>query len=612
MGHRPKLHDLAAAFGCSLWRLLLNERLRALGRLALLAALIGGVGALGPWVMRRLPPPIIEVNDVANRCRYVAQLAGEPALVSTDDSHSQITWFIRNIGTCPWTSAVTLEHVYGPIIETESVIRPVDFLLRTEEGDLIVTADGVIAPSLVLTTPLPLGVNTVAWRLFTPQHEPFGPLLTYTIQVSADQPPTPTVPPAEWVDVWFMAPAVLGVVFALLRSGAFVAGMYSLHSLSNGLRFALATVLGIPNGTVIVVRRGEIEGAPPPRPLATARSSAVLQQTASPAPSNEVALNIGGPGLLDVRLNTAVVTERGGGFARMLGAGEHSLRAFERPRAVIDLNNLSQSSDEIALTKDGIPVKVSVGTKIRMMAKMPNEERPAPPKPGFLTVLRQWLRPQSAAHSPEDSLHASPEALRLATYEVSANALFRPTWHGAAHLMVTGEVRDAMSSRLLDQLFAPDSRDSVPRREISRLLADNGKATLARRGIELLDSGFGNIQVPDEVTEQRRKNWETWWEKETAITQSRGEAEAILHYQKALAEAQVEFIQSILQAVRTNSQTHEANENAHPLSLRFMDDIARVVDRALRAVSNRMISEREFRQLLQEIRRGIEETRGSN
>ena len=589
--------------------LIRRENVRSLGRLALIGLALIAISLIGPWLMRRLPPPSITVSDHQLGCVYAAQRTGDPASVPPPapvpiSRSFEAAWFIVNTGTCAWADRVTFRHVEGPMAEVTQTLSISNVKISGQPGPPSIIPGAVFTPTVAMTVPGESGLYVNTWRLYH-DNAPFGPLFTYSVQAyTGNLPTTPFSPPALTLDIWFMAPAIIGVLLAILQGARFIAQMYRLKSLRHALGFVMAATFGL-GGTTIVVKSGEVEGATP------APAAGKILTPLKP-PDNEAGVQIGGPGTLSIKSGHAVVTERGSYFAQMLGPGDHVLPAFERVRNVIDLRPIAQSGLEVALTKDGVPVRAEVNTTIKIMPHVPNEVDPPPPPPSMGTVLRHLVgrRARSTAAQP---LPVSPEALRMATYEVHTNPTLstKISWSGAAHGAVTGDVRDALAGRLLDQIFAPDEPAANPRRDISQHLEKSGKDLLAKRGIELVSSSFGNIAVPAEITEQRHRNWQVIWDKESAIVKSDGEADGILQRELARAEAQVEFIQAVVQAIRTNSQTVEPGETAHPLSLRFMDDIASAVARALRNASTRMTSETDYTTLLEQLRQALD-TRSTN
>lgn len=122
---------------------------------------------------------------------------------------------------------------------------------------------------------------------------------------------------------------------------------------------------------------------------------------------------------------------------------------------------------------------------------------------------------------------------------------------------------------------------------------------MAGRGIELVDSGFANLQVPRDVITLRRTLWQTGWEKESTITRSTGEAEGFLQFQTARAEAQAELVKNIIQAIRSMDQNS-------PVTLNVVEALARVIERTLQretTLQSPANSRREMEQALERLRR---------
>jgi regulator of protease activity HflC (stomatin/prohibitin superfamily) len=300
---------------------------------------------------------------------------------------------------------------------------------------------------------------------------------------------------------------------------------------------------------------------------------------------------------LYIKANTAVLTERGARYARVLGPGDHTLAPFERLRMIYDLRTQSFDSVETGLTRDGIPVRAGVSTMFRFMKRMPGEPPSSPQHPRFMSILKHYFARTSPGSVKEPPV--SPEALRMACYEVHrpANPI---KWTNAAHNAVAGEVREELGRRTLDEIFAPEETGTSPRRDIAAQLAKSGTATLAARGLELVDSGFANLQLPREVIDLRTSMWQAGWEKEATITRSASEAEGLLQLQTARAEAQAEIIKNIVQAARNMDQNNQ-------LSSHMVEALARTIERSLQREASLPLlsstSRKEFDQALERLRR---------
>lgn len=593
MDSRPHLKDLISTLAYSLSH---DEQGRAMGRLLLVVASVIAVGIVGGLIVQGITSPSERYVDrePGKECIYDAASAEAGALAAQPEGSSPYSstlnimappgaqvyaqWFIRNTSTCAWDSAVQFRLIDAQVQVLTDTLSAPPYQIPNNTLPAISPA-GILAPVVPMIAPSTPGSYVTKWRLFAPDRiHWFGPEFTFTIDVATGIEGIVPAGRKILIDWWFIIPAVIGIVIALVRSGAFVAQMYSLQSLWRGITFAVDTTLGLSlSRKSITVRHGDYEG--------------------KPTDDHEVLLKIGGPGVLSIKDHTAVLTERGARYSRVLGPEGHTLMPFERIRAIYDLRTQSFDNWEMSLTKDGIPVRAKVGAMFRFMKRMPDEPPSSPQHPRFLSVLSHyvWRTPPGSVKEPP----VSPEALRMACYEVQ-----RPpspiNWSQAAFGAAVGEVREELNRRTLDEVFAPDDPDRSPRREIAAKLDSTARSTLAARGIELVDSTFGNLQLPREVTAQRTSMWQAGWEKESAITRSASEAEGLLQLNTAHAEAQAEIVKNVVQAVRMMDPNNQ-------LSQRMVEALAHVIEHTLQRETTLPLlsttSRKEADQLLERLRR---------
>jgi regulator of protease activity HflC (stomatin/prohibitin superfamily) len=567
--------------------------------LLILGAAVVGLGLFGNQLVQRIPPPADRYFDRQQGCAYNAASAeaqsdiNQPSSTQTASQGQSIIappglpifaqWFIRNTGSCSWDDRVQYRLISGNVqVMTDTLSVPAYGFPTAQPS---IPPLSTFAPVVQMIAPPQPGTYVTTWRLFTPGNDRFGPEFTFTIEVVAEAQTIAPAVPKYYIDWWFVLPAIVGIVIALMRAGQFVAQMYSLKAAGHGLAFVVNTTFGLPmGGGSMTVHHGQIEG--------------------DPDDDHEILMKLGGPGVLLIKENTAVLTERGARYSRVLGPEEHTLKPFERIRMIYDLRTQTMTGNEVGVTKDGVPVRAPVITLFRFMSRLPNEPSSTPKHARFMSVLSHfiWNTPLGSVTEPP----VSPEALRQALYEVHVNPSAKIKWTNTAHNAAAGVVRDEITNRRLDELFLPDDPERNPRREIAGQLQKSGKDALAGRGIELVDSGFANWQVPRAVTLQRRDTWQVTWDKESTITRSTGEAEGYLQLQIARAEAQAELIQAVIQSIRTMDQTSETGATVHPLTLRFMDAIARMVDRTLRHETSLLVGSRsEMQRMLENLRKAL-------
>ena len=578
MNPRPRLSDLIATLIYSLEH---DEQVRAYLRLFVVGAALVLLGLVGNAIVQRIPPPADRFFDQQQGCAYDAESA------DAQSGNNQIAppglsvfaqWYIRNIGSCPWTEDVQFRMISGDVqVMTNTLAVPAYGIPNAQPS---VPPLSVTAPVVQMIAPARPGTYVTTWRLFTPKNDRFGPEFTFTIEVVAEAETVAPAAPKYYIDWWFVVPAVVGILIALMRAGQFVAEMYSLKAGRHGFGFVLNTTFGLPSGGGwITVHHGQVEG--------------------NSGDDHEILTKLGGPGVLVIREDTAVLTERGARYSQVLGPESHTLKPFERIRMIYDLRTQTMTGTEVGVTKDGIPVRAPVVTLFRFMTRMPNEPASTPKHPRFLSVLSHfiWHTPLGSVTEPP----VSPEALRQALYEVHVHPSVKVKWTNAAHNAAAGEVRDAITNRTLDELFLPDDPERNPRRDIATQLQKAGKAALAGRGIELVDSGFANWQVPRDVIRLRQAMWQSGWEKESTITRSAGEADGLLQFQTARAEAQAELVKSIIQATRSMDQNSQ-------VTLNVVEALARVIERTLQRETTLQLpanSRREMEQALERLRRTL-------
>jgi regulator of protease activity HflC (stomatin/prohibitin superfamily) len=567
-----------------------------MGRLILVIFAVLVVGFVGGLVVQGITPPAERYveREPGKECIYnaasaeasslAAQPAGSPPpssalnVMAPPGAEVFAQWFIRNTSTCAWDASVHFRLIEAQVQVLTDTLSVPPYQIPNNTLPTI-SPEGILAPVVPMIAPSTPGSYVTKWRLYAPDGiHWFGPEFTFTIDVATGIEGIVPAGRKLLIDWWFVIPAVIGIVIALMRAGAFVAQMYSLNSLWRGIGFAVDTTLGLSlNRQSIAVRHGEYEG--------------------KPADEHEVLLKIGGPGVLSIKDHTAVLTERGARYSRVLGPEDHTLMPFERIRAIYDLRTQSFDSVELSLTKDGVPVRAKVGAMFRFMKRMPDEPPSSPQHPRFLSILRHYLT--RTPSGPVKEPPVSPEALRMACYEVPCPPA-PIKWYQAAFGTAKGEVGEELNRRTLDEVFAPDDPDRSPRREIAAKLDSAGRSALAARGIELVDSTFGNLQLPREVTAQRTSMWQAGWEKESTITRSASEAEGLLQLHTARAEAQAELVKSVVQAVRMMDQNNL-------LSQHVVEALARVIERTLqREITLPLLSattRKEADQMLERLRR---------
>ena len=337
MDSRLDLKDLIATLAYSLSH---DEQVRAIGRLLLIVVAMAAVGIAGGRIVQGIQPPAERYveREPGKECIYNAASAEAGSLTAQPESGPPASpasniaappgaqvyaqWFIRNTSTCAWDAAVQFRLIDTQLQMTTDTLSVPSYQFPNNTLPTI-SPDGILAPVVPMIAPSVPGSYVTKWRLFAPDGiHWFGPEFTFTIDVATGIEGVVPAAPKFFIDWWFVIPAAIGILIALIRAGAFIVQMYSLKSLWHGMAFAIDTTLGISLGrNWIAVLHGDYED--------------------KPTDDHEVLLKIGGPGVLSIKDHTAVLTERGARYSRVLGPEDHTLMPFERIRAIYDLRTQS-------------------------------------------------------------------------------------------------------------------------------------------------------------------------------------------------------------------------------------------------------------------------------
>jgi len=105
-----------------------------------------------------------------------------------------------------------------------------------------------------------------------------------------------------------------------------------------------------------------------------------IQQGQADLEGPEILHKVGGPGMLRIAHDTAVVTQRLARLQRVIGPGMHTLEPFEKIWDVVDLRPQRRTIKVSFMTRDGIPAHCSADIRFRIAAGHlePSENNPFP------------------------------------------------------------------------------------------------------------------------------------------------------------------------------------------------------------------------------------------
>ncbi len=209
---------------------------------------------------------------------------------------------------------------------------------------------------------------------------------------------------------------------------------------------------------------------------------------------------LGGPGLVIIHPNSAVVFERGDKLTKVELGGFVTTERFERPGKIIDLR--PQSANQLVedvLTKDGVPLKI----ELRI----------------FYQIRRQG------------------EQILSEPYPVQKRDVFKAAynvndWKAATEFLGYDILRDVVAELNLDEVYEVDPRTGKPiaRASIKKEVMDRLNKMTLTWGTEITWVDIGKIEMPEEAREQLLEKW---------TSKAKAETLGVIETAKARAESQM-------------------------------------------------------------------------
>lgn len=231
----------------------------------------------------------------------------------------------------------------------------------------------------------------------------------------------------------------------------------------------------------------------------------------------------GGPGLILLRPEHAVVIARSSDVTRIEGEDVIFTRRFEHPLDLFDLRaHVLILLGMEAVTKDGIGITFPIFVPCRI---------------------------KTAATQDTGRLYTfDPEAVAqvCARQDVSDNKTH--PWYDLAIIRAKKVACDVMATYTLDRLMVAKEKKALPRDEARAKIQEQLIAEMADSGIVIPGVGIGNIVPNNEsIKEQQIETWAVTLEREMTKTQSKGEGETIQIMEEARAKALVDLIDNVAQ-----------------------------------------------------------------
>lgn len=252
-----------------------------------------------------------------------------------------------------------------------------------------------------------------------------------------------------------------------------------------------------------------------------------------------------GPGAISVDGTSVVVLNTDLGLSRIKGRGVHFLRHDEYIGSVIDLRPQARAQEIQTQTRDGIWVKLSIGTRFQVdgtsAVKVQDIDQLAVPWPDPYTwSTRQVQRAVS---------------LGRVTAESSID------WHDLALHQATTRVHNLIAEYTYDQLTYPDDPRVNYVSQVQKRLEDEVKASMAGSGVKVLGVSLGPIVPRDsEIDDQRIERWRADWLRRIRQMEGEGNAKSIRMVEMARARGQLEWVTRLAQAIHESQEQGNAGD----------------------------------------------------
>ncbi len=279
--------------------------------------------------------------------------------------------------------------------------------------------------------------------------------------------------------------------------------------------------------------------------MAVVRDGAV-----EPGPGGESREEIWGHGVIDVDSTSVVTLYTDIGLSRIKGPGLVFMRETEQLRHIVDLRVQFRSQEFEFMTRDGIPIKTRLTLRFQIDQAVFNKNLHAhDPQAPFPAPISWSMRSVGRA---------------LTNLQVVDGGGPLTKWSDLPLLFARGILRALISEYRFDDLFLPSEPTRHPRKEIRDQLVARLKPVLMQQGVKVINISVGmffpqgfdpektfNQEKPelDAITAQRIKAWKAEWESRMIKLNAEAQAEAELQREKAGAQARLESILRLTQAL---------------------------------------------------------------
>lgn len=310
-----------------------------------------------------------------------------------------------------------------------------------------------------------------------------------------------------WVNPFSFLINLIALLFAEEIAASFTQSLYGLRTRASARIFLLRQVFGQGlAGPYLLVKEGAVDKR-----------------------GDEAVQKIGGPAVLIVYNDSAVVLEKAGQLTRVVrGPALVSLASFEKVWDCLDLRPQRWPFPVDAMTRDGIPITYEADIQF----KIGDTEDDV-----FKAATSKWVK---------EAASSEPDRLRIWTKQVVIR-------------FAEGALRTILAHYEMDQLINSTYREDV-RQELEKRLV----ASVPQIGIKILNVTLGELKLKDKVVEQWIDVWKA--ERNRVIQAKRMKVQS--EHIAALETAKGEVCKNILrQTLNTFKKMARENEQLPACSL---------------------------------------------
>jgi|GEM_PF-6130562 len=259
--------------------------------------------------------------------------------------------------------------------------------------------------------------------------------------------------------------------------------------------------------------------------------------------------SVGGPGILILAPGFAAILQSGGRITRVVGPGIHRLNKFEnfvQPRdtkGIVDLRpQFAPGLAEDVRTKDGIPLKIQVGTFFQLEPTYITDRRPESHYEGGDATTKVIGGPEYPVY----------EAIIRKSLTKIPRGGFKTGWFPSDPIT---RLRDVVATYTLDEIFQvvednPSHPRAAPDRRVIKKIEEeiNRQFDPSGGGVWFKGLDIREIKMPDDVEARMIKDWteakalrmriaEAETNRQTMIVESEGRALALERMERARAKA---------------------------------------------------------------------------